>query len=250
LWAARLRAQAILVEPDAALDGVVNYGRTMKAAVSRDDPAYAGQAVYSPLFLRFYDLFVLGFNGNVAWRCSPRVLVRMYDEHVSAHHLDIGVGSGYYLDKCRHPTPSPDITLMDLNPNSLAAAARRIQRYEPKTHQGNALEPFGLDAGTFDSIGMNWLLHCLPGDIATKSAVFDHCSTVLAPGGAIFGSTVLNRGVRHNAFSRWMMNLLNRRGAFTNLDDDLEGLKTELGRRFSSVEVKVVGSVAIFAARV
>ena len=39
-----------------------------------------------------------------------------------------------------------DLMLMDLNPNSLAAAARRIQRYEPKTHQGNALEPFGLDA--------------------------------------------------------------------------------------------------------
>jgi ubiquinone/menaquinone biosynthesis C-methylase UbiE len=221
----------------------------MKAGVSAEDPAYAGQAVYSPLFLRFYDLFVLGFNGNVAWRCPPRVLVRMYDEHVSAHHLDIGVGSGYYLDKCRYPTQSPDITLMDLNPNSLAAAARRIQRYRPKRHQGNALEPFALEAGSFDSVGMNWLLHCMPGDIASKGAVFDHCQTVLAPGGVVFGSTVLNDGVPHNPFSRWMMNLLNSRGAFTNLDDDLDGLKRELDRRFSSVQVELAGSVAIFAAR-
>jgi SAM-dependent methyltransferase len=218
-------------------------------SVSKGDAAYAGQAVYSPVFLRFYDLFVLGFNGNIAWRCSPGRLVRMYDEHVSARHLDIGVGSGYYLDKCRFPSSAPDITLMDLNPNSLAAASRRIQRYGPKTHQGNALEPFGLEAGAFDSIGLNWLLHCMPGDIASKGAVFDHCKTVLAPGGVVFGSTVLNQGVPHNPFSRWMMNVLNSRGAFTNLEDDLAGLQRELDRRFSDVRVEVVGSVAIFAAR-
>lgn len=220
----------------------------MKDAVARDDPAYAGQAVYSPVFLRVYDIFVLGFNGNVAWRCPPRGLVRMYDEHVSGHHLDIGVGSGYYLDKCRYPTTSPDITLMDLNPNSLAAAARRIRRHQPKTHRGNALEPFGLPARTFDSVGLNWLLHCMPGDIATKAVVFDHCKTVLAPGGVVFGSTVLNEGVPHNPFSRWMMNLLNRKGAFTNQDDDLDGLRRELDRRFRSVQIKV-GSVAILSAR-
>ncbi len=218
-------------------------------AVSRDDAAYAGQAVYSPLFLRFYDLFVLGFNGNIAWRCPPGGLVRMYDEHVAARHLDIGVGSGYYLDKCRFPTPAPDITLMDLNPNSLAAAARRIARYRPKTHQGNALEPIDLPAGAFDSVGLNWLLHCMPGSIATKSAVFDHVKAVLAPGGVVFGSTVLHHGVVHNAFSRWMMNLLNEKGAFTNLEDDLAGLQHELDQRFGRVQIKVVGSVAIFSAR-
>ena len=51
---------------------------------------------------------------------------------------------------------------MDLNPSPLQVAAKRLHRYRPKTHQANALEPFGLPAGTFESVGLNWLLHCLP----------------------------------------------------------------------------------------
>lgn len=80
----------------------------MPTAIPRDDPAYDGQAVYTAGFLRFYDLLVLRFNGHLAWRCGPGRLVRMYDEHVSARHLDIGVGTGYFLDKCRFPVASPD----------------------------------------------------------------------------------------------------------------------------------------------
>ena len=152
------------------------------------------------------------------------------------------------LDKCRYPTQSPDITLMDLNPIPLEVAAKRLHRYEPKTHQANALEPFALPPGTFDSVGLNWLLHCLPGDIVTKSVVFDHCKTALAPGGVVFGSTVLSGGVRHTPWSRWMERL-NRDGTFTNHDDDLNGLKTQLDQRFDSAQVEVVGAVGIFTAR-
>ena len=174
----------------------------------------------------------------------------MYDEHVSARHLDIGVGTGYFLDKCHYPVESPDITLMDLNPNSLDAAAARIRRYRPKTHEANALEPFGLSAGTFDSVGLNWLLHCIPGDMTTKGAVFDHCKTVLAPGGVVFGSTVLTGGVPQTRFSRWMLDQLNDRNeSFSNRDDDLDTLTTQLEQRFHDTQVEVVGSVAIFSGR-
>lgn len=222
----------------------------MPTAISPGDPAYAGQAVYTAGFLRIYDLLVLRFNGHLAWRCGPGRLVRMYDEHVSARHLDIGVGSGYFLDKCRYPVQSPDITLMDLNPNSLDAAANRIRRYQPQKHQANALEPFGLPAGTFDSVGLNWLLHCVPGDMTTKGVVFDHCMTVLAPGGVVFGSTVLTGGVPHTRFSRWMMDKLNDGNeSFSNREDDLDTLTTQLDQRFHDTQVEVVGSVAIFSAR-
>ena len=106
-----------------------------------------------------------------------------------------------------------------------------------------------MPAGTFESVGLNWLLHCLPGNIATKSVVFDHARTVLAPGGVVFGSTVLSGGVRHTRWSRWMMERLNRDGTFTNRDDDLVGLTTQLDQRFDSAQVEVVGAVGIFSAR-
>ncbi len=217
--------------------------------ISPDDPAYAGQEVYTAGFLRVYDTVVLRFNGHLAWRCPPRRLLRLYDENISSRHLDIGVGTGYLLDKCRYPTRCPEITLMDLNPNPLRVAARRLRRYQPKTHRANALEPFGLPAGAFESVGLNWLLHCLPGDMAAKSIVFDHCKEVLAPEGVVFGSTVLSGGVRHTRWSRWMMERLNRDGTFSNPDDDLEGLRTQLEQRFDGARVEVVGAVGIFSAR-
>ncbi len=222
----------------------------MSGDLGQDDPTYAGQAVYTPFVLRAYGFVALQRNGRLAWRCPPSRTVGLYDENVSSPHLDIGVGTGYMLDKCRFPTSSPQITLLDLNPNSLASASRRIRRYSPSTHRGSALEPFGSPPGApFGSIAVNWLLHCLPGDIASKSVIFDHCREVLAPGGVVFGGTVLNGGVRHTPWSRRLMDKYNRTGVFTNLDDDLDGLKRELTARFAEVDVHVVGTVGLFTGR-
>ena len=138
---------------------------------------------------------------------------------------------------------------MDLNPTPLEVAAKRLCRYQPTTHQANALQPFRLSAGAFDSVALNWLLRCLPGNMATKSLVFDHCKTVLAPDGVVFGSTVLSGGVRHTPWSRGMMKQLNRDGTFSNRDDELDGLKTQLDQRFDKAQVEVVGAVGIFCAR-
>ena len=45
------------------------------------------------------------------------------------------------------------------------------------------------------------------------------------------------------------MERLNRDGTFTNRDDDLDGLKTQLDQRFDRAQVEVVGAVGIFSAR-
>ena len=58
--------------------------------------------------------------------------------HVGARHLDVGVGTGWFLDHCRWPVESPKITLLDLNENSLAVASKRIRRHAPATMQAFA----------------------------------------------------------------------------------------------------------------
>ena len=63
----------------------------------------AGHAVYSPAFLRIYDLFVHGLVNHLVWHCPTAALRALYDRNVKAHHLDIGVGTGYFLDKARWP---------------------------------------------------------------------------------------------------------------------------------------------------
>src|SRR5690242_14275732 len=104
-----------------------------------DAQVNAGQAIYSPWTLRFYDLVALGFSGRFIWRCSRQSLLDWYNQHITANHLDVGVGTGFFLDRCAWPTKQPRIALMDLNPNCLQAASRRLSRYQPEPYRANVL---------------------------------------------------------------------------------------------------------------
>jgi SAM-dependent methyltransferase len=212
-------------------------------------PELAGAAWYSRRNLRLYEQ-VLRFNHRVFWRCPRSRLLEMYDEHVSGRHLDIGVADGSLLDDCRYPVPEPEITLLDLNPDALAVASERLERYAPAVRLGSALVPFPLPPGSVDSVGMSLLLHCLPGNLHTKAVVFEHAKAVLAPRGVVFGATVVNEGVRHTPLSRAAMAVLNRRGIFSNRNDTLADLDAILGAAFADYELRVSGTVGIFLARI
>ncbi|MGB0720997.1 MAG: class I SAM-dependent methyltransferase [Gammaproteobacteria bacterium] len=229
-------------------------GSSKEAAAAR---IQAGQAVYTPSVLALYDLLVLGISSHLVWRCPAADIRRLYARNLSINHLDVGVGSGYFLDHADFPGPNPRVGLMDLNPHSLEHTARRIRRYLPECYRHNVLAPLELQAGTsappavqpFDSLAMNYLLHCLPGTMEDKAGAFDHLIPVLKPGARVFGSTILHGGVPRSLPARALMALYNRRGIFSNQGDDLDGLHRALERRFDGVEIETRGCVALFSAR-
>ena len=209
----------------------------------------AGQAVYTKLNLAMYDLWVIGISNHFIWQCPSSYLLDFYNQHISGNHLDIGVGTGFFLDKCIFPIPNPRIVLMDLNPNSLEVTSRRVSRYNPVPYQVNILDPINLNLQGFDSVGLNYLLHCLPGTITTKSIVFKNLRPLLNPGGVIFGSTILNTGVKPSFIAQNFMNFYNRVQIFDNKNDSLEELKKIMSENFAEYSVKVMGCVALFWGR-
>lgn len=213
------------------------------------EEVYAGQAVYSKSILSFYDVFVLGFSNTFVWKCKTQKILEHYNQHVSSHHLDVGVGTGYFIDKCKFPSDIVHLGLMDLNENSLGKTALRVARYKPKLFISNILEPVAVEVPQYDSISINYLLHCLPGSIDSKSIIFDHLKTKLTKDGIIFGSTLLSSGVTRSAIAKKFMRVYNRKGIFSNNEDSLDELIAQLILRFSDVEVEVEGSVAIFSAK-
>lgn len=210
----------------------------------------AGQAIYTRRTLNAYDFVVHGVSNRFLWKCPTQRLERLYNEHVTGNHLDVGVGTGLFLDRCHFPSNAPRIALMDLNAQTLRFASQRIARYRPQTYRRNVLEPIVFDGLKFDSVGMSYLLHCMPGSIEAKAVAFDHLKTLVNPGGVLFGATLLQGGVSRNWGARRLMEIYNRKGVFSNRADDLAGLRRALEQRFTDVSVDVVGCAALFVGRI
>lgn len=71
----------------------------------------------------------------------------------------------------------------------------------------------------------------------------------LEPGGVLFGGTILGRGVPHTRLGRRLLRIYNRKGIFSNAEDDERGLERGLASRFEDVELEVVGAVGLFVAK-
>lgn len=208
----------------------------------------ASAVAYTKFVLSIYDRYVIQFSNSFVWQCPSARILEVYNQHVSANHLDIGVGTGYFLDHCRFPTPTPRIALLDLNPNTLDTTYHRLQRYQPETYVGDVLEPIALPSPGFDSIGLNYVLHCLAGDMSHKSAVFQNLRPLLNPNGVLFGSTILGEGVPHNFLARKLRQGYNARGIFGNRHDNVDDLDAALAANFTAHAIEIRGCVALFHA--
>jgi SAM-dependent methyltransferase len=215
--------------------------------MDRDDPSYRGQAGYNPFLLAIYDPFVLGFMAPVVWRCPIGPGVERYRQHLGRRHLDIGPGTGYFLDRAAPPS-GVHITLVDPNPHVLARCSRTLARLAPTTVRADVMKPLPVQT-RFDSAALSFVLHCLRGPQEHKAVAIRNVADVLEPEGVLFGGTVLGLGERHTLPARAVLRAFNRKGDFDNLGDTADGLRAILSKSFDSVEVDVVGSAALFTAK-
>ena len=214
--------------------------------MDRDDPAYRGQADYSPLLLNLYDPIVIGFVAWAVWRFPLEPLIELYRANIRDRHLDVGPGTGYAIDHSGLPEGSR-VTLVDPNRNVLRHASRRLRRFDITAVEADVLRPLPVD-GPFESAALSLVIHCLPGPLSRKALAIKHVAAVLAPTGVLFGASVLGRSGQHTWLARRVLSAFNRRGAFDNMDDSEDGLREILEASFEHVEVGTVGSIALFSA--
>jgi hypothetical protein len=212
----------------------------------------AGARPYSPGLLAAYDLWVLGFNNYVVWRCPTTKLLAMYNQNISDAHLDVGPGSGWFLRHVRFPgRDAPEVALVDLNEHSLAKSRRGLLKRHVRTttRVASVLAPLPVDR-QYTSVAASLLMHCVPGTWDTKGvAAFRNVADATTDDGVFFGATVLSHGVRHTRLSRAVAGWFNSKQAFHNEHDDLVGLSQSLYSAWSEVELDVIGSMAVWTAR-
>jgi SAM-dependent methyltransferase len=215
--------------------------------VDRNDPAYRGQSDYNRVLLRLYDPLVLGPISRYVWRCPAELGVRLYREHIRPTHLDVGPGTGYFIEHAGLPAGSA-VTILDPNRNVLRHVSRRLRDLDVTAIEADVLKPLP-PMGPFDSAGFNAVLHCLPGPMDRKAVAVGNIASVLAPDGVLFGASVLGRTARHTRMGRAFLTAFNRRGVFDNLADTGDGIAAILRRSFGHVTIETCGGLAIFVAR-
>lgn len=193
-----------------------------------------------------YDWWVLGFMANYALRSPTREIVERYRPLFGGRHLDVGPGSGYFIDVAA--PDGVDVTLLDPNRHVLDHCARRLSRFGPTLVEGDVLKPLPVD-GEFDSVALSAVLHCLPGPMEAKGAAIRHVASVLSADGVLFGVTLLGIEGHHSGLARALLKIANKRGSFDNLGDTRDGLEAILVDSFSHVEIETIGSLAHFTAR-
>ena len=208
----------------------------------------SSRGAFNDRTLRHYDWF-LEFACNRVWRCPIDRTLELYQRHLSSNHLEVGVGTGYFLDRLRFPSSAPRLALLDPNPHCLRHAEARLARYAPEVYRADALAPIKLGVGGFDSIAINYVLHCMPEALPGKGIAFANLKPLLNPGGVLFGSTVLRLGVPCDLRARAFMRLLNARRVFCNLQDSLAGLREALQSSFRQMQIDIIGCVAQFSCR-
>ena len=214
--------------------------------MDRNDPAYRGQADYSRALLRLYDPLVLGPIARFVWRYPVDEHVRLYRKHTRSNHLDVGPGTGFFLEHAGLPDGAR-VTILDPNPNVLRHVERRLRNLDVTAVQADVLKPLPTP-GPFDSAALSLVLHCLPGPLERKALAIANIARVMAPDGVLFGATVLGPSGRHTRLGRAFLWAFNKRGAFGNLDDTEEGIREILERSFRTVELRTVAGTAVFVA--
>ncbi|KAI1846289.1 hypothetical protein JX265_010876 [Neoarthrinium moseri] len=230
-------------------------------ADSDESKARVYKSVYSRSFLAgVYDHYVLGFNMRYMWGCATdSVLVPFFSDNFSQRHMDIGVATGYFpatiLKRPIRNQEKHEVTLLDFNETSLNAAKARVLSVAPNTSvdcvQADVTAPLPVSLeqsrGTYESITMFNLFHCVPGGLRKLDAIPTY-ARLLTEDGSLTGCTILGRKHTTGWFSHLYLKFYNWVDFFNNWDDEREVFERVLHQEFACVETEVVGMMLLFKA--
>ncbi len=152
-----------------------------ESGMDKSDPSYKGQSGYNAAMLAIYDVWVLKFMTKAVWKVPVAQGVDRYRQHMGHRHLDVGPGTGYFIEKADPPRDT-EITLLDPNQTVLRHVAKRLEERHPITVEADVMKPLPVD-GPFDSAALSFVLHCLRGPEGNKAVAVRNIADGPQPGG-------------------------------------------------------------------
>lgn len=209
-----------------------------------DKKTKQSQAFFNRFLLKFYDFVVYKFVSEKVWGFENEKLLDRHRKYLGTSHLEVGVGTGYVLKKVI--SSLNQLTIMDLSEDCLEKAGERLSAKSPDLIRQNILEACKSNT-LFDSIALNYVLHCVPGGFRTKGFSFKNLKELMSEDAVIFGLSVVYH-YQNNVLAKLALWILNKLGIFNNKSDSADELEAELNKYFRYVNVKVINSVIQFEA--
>lgn len=200
--------------------------------------------------LDYYDFFVNKINCKYVWQCNEKNIYQLYTNNIQKHHIEIGPGTGYYLKPFIQNLKT--LQLIDINNNILRYANMRLSHPNLKKKITN-LNLFKKNNtlqvnNKITSIGVNCVLHCVPGPIETN---IDNLINNIQKQSKnskiiIFGSSVINDSEK-NILQDFELGLLNYFRIFDNKQDNKERLITYFEKKQLKYKINKIGSIILFS---
>ena len=196
--------------------------------------------------IQIYDKLVNEINCEKVWGCSKKYIINNYNKNIDINHLEIGPGTGYFLKKQNLDVDLNKLTLVDINSKILNYSKNNLQLdYSNIDVLSHNLFSCKIPSNvTFNSVGINYVLHCVPGNLQTK---LDKLICNLGNNKYnLFGASVICDPININLIAEYELEFLNMFGIFNNNYDTYEELNEYLINRKLNFSLKREGYVAIF----
>lgn len=197
-----------------------------------------------------------GIANRYIWKCPSSTIHHHYFNYIKPRHLEIGAGNGYFLEQCTKVTSDSTIGIMDIDANAIKQARLRLQKKHLTQLRSYQIRPshfndLGLCNETeYQSIGIHDVLHKIPGTLEYKlgnllEAASIHKNEPLK----VFGSLLLSDSESHSLLAKKLIRFYQNRNVFHNKYDSLPRLESTLSQYGTAINIEIVGSIALFSAR-
>lgn len=199
---------------------------------------------------RISKLFGADFVLEHVWKCPKQHLEQQFISNVSLNHLEVGVTSDFSFTRRLKANKNLNMVYLDPDAKALKRAGKNTAHLKPRLFQGSLMHQWGFRNQKFNSINLNFVLHCLQGDFEGKvNALCINARSCLADNGTIFGSAILRDRISTNPLSEYFLNRCNKSGVMNNEKDSYRKLERMLNYYFNNVHITMVGYVVMFEGR-
>lgn len=193
--------------------------------------------------LPFYDKIVNDINCKYIWKCNKENIFKLYKKNIKKNHLEIGPGTGYFLKKYTFS----NLYLMDINKDILLFSKKELEKNNKniKIYHHNIFQK-KLYLNNIDSIGINYVLHCIDGNLENKIELL-HKNLRTKKDVVIFGATVINIDKYQNSLAKIELDFLNYFGIFHNKEDNFENVIKYFEENKIEFYFEIIGNVFLFS---